>query len=115
VCVNPMLAAGGMQNKLIEYMACNKAVVATSVANEGIMAPRDAVVIADTPNAFAEAVIRLLRHPDEAERLGGVARTYVLSNWTWEKHFLELEEAFYGALDEHCGDGGAPRRHPGQR
>lgn len=115
VCVNPMLAAGGMQNKLIEYMACNKAVVATSVANEGIMAPHDALVVADAPDTFADAVIRLLRHPEEAELLGGVARAYVLSNWTWEKHFLKLEGAFYGALDEHSGDSGAPRRHPGRR
>lgn len=115
VCVNPMLAAGGMQNKLIEYMACNKAVVATSVANEGIMAPHEALVIADTPDAFAEAVIRLLRHPEAAERLGDAARKYVLSNWTWEKHFLELEGAFYGALDDNSGDVAAPLRHPGRR
>ena len=101
VCVNPMLAAGGMQNKLIEYMACNKAVVASSVANEGIMAPNNALIIADTPDAFADAVIRLLRDPEGALRLGDAARQYVLSHWTWEKHFLDLEEAFYNALDKH--------------
>lgn len=97
VCVNPMLAAGGMQNKLIEYMACSKAVVATSMANEGIMAPDEALAIADDAPAFAQAVIRLLRDPEAAEQLGASARTYVLSNWTWEKHFLDLEEAFYEA------------------
>jgi glycosyltransferase involved in cell wall biosynthesis len=112
VCVNPMLAAGGMQNKLIEYMACNKAVVASSVANEGIMAPHDALIIADTPDAFAEAVIGLLRDPTAAAQLGAAARSYVLSNWTWEKHFLDLEGAFYNALDEHSRDISAPRnRH----
>jgi glycosyltransferase involved in cell wall biosynthesis len=104
VCVNPMLAAGGMQNKLIEYMACNKAVVASSVANEGIMAPDNALIIADTPDAFAEAVIRLLEDPAAAAQLGDSARNYVLSNWTWEKHFLDLEDAFYSALGEHSGD-----------
>jgi glycosyltransferase involved in cell wall biosynthesis len=100
VCVNPMLAAGGMQNKLIEYMACAKAVVATSVANEGIGAPDTALVIADDAQSFASAVIRLLGNPEEAARLGSTARRYVLSEWTWEKHFLDLEEAFYGALEE---------------
>jgi glycosyltransferase involved in cell wall biosynthesis len=103
VCVNPMLAAGGMQNKLIEYMACSKAVVGSSVANEGIRAPGNALVVADTPDLFAEAVIRLLKNPEAAANLGAAAREYVLSEWTWEKHFLELEEAFYTAQGEPLG------------
>lgn len=100
VCVNPMLAAGGMQNKLIEYMACSKAVVASPVANEGIMAPNTALVIADTPDAFAHEVIGLLQDADAATALGTAARDYVLSHWTWEKHFLDLEEAFRRTIDE---------------
>lgn len=100
VCVNPMLAAGGMQNKLIEYMACNKAVVASAVANEGVRAPGDALVLAHSPDTFATEVVRLLTDSAAAARLGDRARSYVLSNWTWEKHFLDLEEAFYSELDE---------------
>lgn len=99
VCVNPMRSAGGMQNKLIEYMACNKAIVASSVANEGIMAPDDALVIADEPIPFAAAVVRLLKAPADAEQLASTARKYVLANWTWEKHWLDLEREFYSALD----------------
>lgn len=104
VCVNPMLAAGGMQNKLIEYMACNKAVVASPVANEGIRAPEDALVIAHTPDSFAAEVIHLLKDPAAAERLGTAARSYVLANWTWEKHFTDLEDAFHSALDSKADD-----------
>lgn len=104
VCVNPMIAAGGMQNKLIEYMACKKAIVASSVANEGIMAPDDALVIADEPVSFANSVVRLLLDPAAAEHLGAAARDYVLSNWTWEKHWLDLEEAFYESLDRYPED-----------
>ncbi|MCV7263597.1 glycosyltransferase family 4 protein [Mycolicibacterium poriferae] len=95
VCVNPMRAAGGMQNKLIEYMACNKAVVASSVANEGICAPSDVLIIADEAEEFAGAVVRLLRDPKLADEFGNAARSYVLAEWTWEKHFLDLENAFY--------------------
>ena len=36
VCVNPVRACAGQQNKLLEYMAMAKAIVATSYANEGI-------------------------------------------------------------------------------
>lgn len=98
VCINPMLAAGGMQNKLIEYMACGKAVVATSVANEGIGAPEGTLRIADDADGFARAVIDLCERPEAAAALGLAARRYVEAYWSWEHHFLLLEEAFYEAL-----------------
>lgn len=99
VCINPMLAAGGMQNKLIEYMACAKAVVATKVANEGILAPPgQALEIADHADDFTGAVLALLGDPKRAESLGLAAREFVLENWTWESHFDKLENEFFKAV-----------------
>lgn len=92
VCINPMQAGGGMQNKLIEYMASEKAIVATSVANEGILAPPNCLVVADSPEDFAKAVIVLLEDRGRARELGRRARAHVLANWTWEAHFLKLED-----------------------
>lgn len=101
VCINPMLAAGGMQNKLIEYMASGKAVVATTVANEGIMGPvGQALIIADDAPNFTASVLELLNDPKRAWALGQSARTFVLENWTWEAHFDKLESAFYDAIAE---------------
>ena len=99
VCINPMHAAGGMQNKLIEYMACGKAVVATSVANEGIGAPSNALVIADDVETFVDKTIGLLLNLAEARRLGRAARDYVSREWTWERQFERLEREFYQALE----------------
>lgn len=98
VCINPMRAAGGMQNKLIEYMASAKAVVATSIANEGTMAPDDALLLADEAPAFADAVIGILTDPRLGAAFGAAARRYVESNWTWESHFLKLEKAIFESL-----------------
>jgi polysaccharide biosynthesis protein PslH len=98
VCINPMLAAGGMQNKLVEYMASGKAIVATSVANEGIQSPPDNLVIADTPSDFSAAVIDLLKDPARGQVLGTAARSFVVQNWTWEAHFQKLEQEFVSAL-----------------
>lgn len=100
VCVNPVLAAGGMQNKLIEYMASAKAVVASSVANEGIQAPSEVLVVADGEEAFARAVLELLDSLDSAIELGERAREYVTRRWTWEAHFLQLESDLMALLDE---------------
>jgi polysaccharide biosynthesis protein PslH len=105
VCINPMLSAGGMQNKLIEYMACAKAVVATSIANEGIQAPDgEALTLADDPNSFASKILELLGNTQRAKDLGTAARGFVLKNWTWEAHFQQLEDNYVRALQEVSGE-----------
>jgi polysaccharide biosynthesis protein PslH len=101
VCINPMLAAGGMQNKLIEYLACRKGVVATAVANEGIGAvPGEHFLEANSAQEFVSCVIELMRNPAASQRLGDAGRKYVLENWTWEAHFLKLERDIFSTLRE---------------
>ena len=92
VCVNPMQAAAGMQNKLLEYLSMGKAVVATSLANEGIHArPGREILIADGADEFAAAVVSLLRDGKRRKSLGQAARDRIVREWSWESHFLELE------------------------
>jgi polysaccharide biosynthesis protein PslH len=101
VCVNPMRACAGQQNKLLEYLAMGKAVVATSYANEGIEAtPGRDLVVADDPEAFAEQVATLLRDRRRRIELGAAARRFIVDNWSWEALFLKLESSFYDALNE---------------
>lgn len=100
VCINSMQAGAGLQNKLIEYLASGTATVATSVANEGIGArPDEHLLVADSPEAFAEAVLRLLREADLRTRLGKAGRQFAEANWSWEAHWLKLEQDFYDAID----------------
>lgn len=107
VCINPVQVGAGMQNKLIEFMAMRKAVVATTVANEGIRAtPGDHLVIADDARTFADSVLALLADPDRRDRLAAAARAYILESWTWEAHFLTLEAAMVDALED-----SAPRKN----
>ena len=83
-----------MQNKLIEFMAMRKAVVETTVANEGIRATLgDHLVIAD-------AVLALLADPARRDSLAEAARNYILGHWTWEADFLTLEAAMLKALED---------------
>ena len=103
VCIAPIRAAGGMQNKIVEYMACGKALVATAIANEGIQAPNGTLIVADTASDFTAEVVALLSDVPRAWALGERARNYVLSNWTWEVHFLKLEENMYSAIDGNAG------------
>ncbi len=92
VGVAPTRIGAGMQNKLVQAMACELPVVATSVANEGIGAKPDLhLLVRDDPERTAEAVIALLRDPARAQALGQAARRFVEAHWTWEAHFERLE------------------------
>ena len=109
VCVDPMQAGAGMQNKLLEYFAAGKAVVATTVANEGIGAtPGRHFLAADSADQFVDAASRLLRDATLRRELGDAARTYVLRDWSWERHFERLEAHFFAACE-----GGNRKRIPG--
>lgn len=101
ICIDPVQAGAGMQNKLIEFMAMQKPIVATTVANEGIGAiPDEHLVVADDPADMAAAILDLFADPDRAARMGAAARSFVQATWTWEAHFLRLEAEMFAALDE---------------
>ena len=101
VCIDPVQAGAGMQNKLIEFMAMEKPVVATTVANEGIGAvPGEQIVLADTPADMAREILALFRDGARAAAIGRAARRFVERHWTWEAHFLRLEAEMLRAVAE---------------
>ncbi|MBU1225698.1 MAG: glycosyltransferase [Actinobacteria bacterium] len=92
VAIDPLRVGAGLQNKILEGMSMGLPMVVTSVANEGIGAqPGRDLLVADTPEEFAAAVVTLLH--DEAMRttIGAHARTFIVEKWSWEKHFDDLE------------------------
>jgi polysaccharide biosynthesis protein PslH len=92
VCVAPLRIARGIQNKVLEAMAMSKPVVGTVDALEGIVAkPGVHVVQAGNEIEFAEAVIHLLRHPEERCVIGEKARRCVERHYSWERNLGALE------------------------
>jgi len=81
VVVVPLRIGGGTRLKIYEAMAVGKAVVSTTVGAEGLDVHdgRD-VILADTPDAFAESVIKLLKDVGARQRVGeraaALARQY---------------------------------------
>jgi polysaccharide biosynthesis protein PslH len=101
VCVVPIRAAAGLQNKLLEALAMGKATVATPEANEGIQAAagRD-LLLAGPPEAFAATVLDLLADAPRRRALGEAGRDFIEAKWTWEAPFLTLEQSFLALRDE---------------
>ncbi len=85
VYIVPLLSGSGMRLKILEAMSRGKAIVSTSKGAEGIScrSGRD-IMIADGPEAFAEAVRNLLSDRARNGRMGREACRTVKENYSWE-------------------------------
>ncbi len=93
VCVVPLRIARGIQNKVLEAMAMGKPVVTTPQAFEGIKAVVDEeMIVAESEEEFALAVIDLLNNPAKAQRIGERARLCVEEHYSWEKNLSILDK-----------------------
>ena len=102
VSVVPLRIARGIQNKILEAMAMKVPVVATTVSNAGIHAKDgQEVLLADTPEFFAKAVLRLLRDHNLGESLALQARQLVENKFSWEHSLQELDVAIERVRVEH--------------
>lgn len=97
VAVVPLLTGGGTRLKILDALAMRKAVVSTSLGCEGLaIEPGKQIVVADTPDAFANAVVALLRDPARRAALGAAGRALVESHYSWD----HCAAALLAALDE---------------
>ena len=84
VAVAPMQIAPGVQNKVLEAMACGLPVLCSSAAASGIEAtPGEHLVVSNSEADMAAACVRLLLNPDERRQLGSAARYRVHNHYDW--------------------------------
>jgi sugar transferase (PEP-CTERM/EpsH1 system associated) len=95
VYVAPLRMGSGTRLKLLEAMAMGRAVVTTTVGAEGIAA-RDGehLLLADSAEAFAEKVIRLLTDSARRVALGEAAAALVRANYDWAAIIPRLEAVY---------------------
>ena len=83
--VAPLKIARGTQNKLLEAMASGVPVVTTSVAAGGVDAmAQEQLVVADSHAQQVAAVLQILEHRTERQRLAIAGRNRMLSHHDWE-------------------------------
>jgi len=85
-CVVPLRVGGGTRLKILEAMALGTPVVATSKGAEGLDVTNGGnILLADEPEAFANAVIRLLGDPSLRASLAQEGRALVETKYGWEE------------------------------
>jgi glycosyltransferase involved in cell wall biosynthesis len=93
VFVVPLRAAGGMRVKIVDAWCWGLPIVSTTIGAEGI-AYRDGenILIADSPEAFASAIARVMAEGEAGARLRAAGRRWVEEHYDWRR--------VYGAWDE---------------
>jgi polysaccharide biosynthesis protein PslH len=101
VIVVPLRVGGGTRLKLFEAMAMEKAIVTTTVGAEGLPVRDDEhLLIADSPDAFAAAVLTVLRDPASGDGLGQRAAALVRSRFGWSRAAEQFADSCRQALAE---------------
>jgi glycosyltransferase involved in cell wall biosynthesis len=96
--VVPVHVGGGTRLKILNSWAMGTPVVSTTKGCEGLAArPGENLLVADTPDAFAAAVIRLLREPELGAALGAAGRRLVEAEYGWPRIVDATERAYQQA------------------
>jgi glycosyltransferase involved in cell wall biosynthesis len=100
VVVVPLRVGGGTRLKIYEAMAVGKAVVSTTVGAEGLDVHhgRD-LILADSPDHFAESVISLLNDPELRSRQGRAAAE-LAANYGWPRIARQFGEVLQGLVGQ---------------
>jgi glycosyltransferase involved in cell wall biosynthesis len=100
-CVVPLRIGGGTRLKVLQAMAVGTPVVSTAKGIEGLDLDDGVhVLVADTPEAFAEGVLQLIEEPALGERLATAARRLVEDEYSWNRIGDTLAQILERAVDE---------------
>jgi glycosyltransferase involved in cell wall biosynthesis len=90
----PLRSGGGIRVKILEAMASGKLIISTTVGMQGIpVVPGVQALIADTPEAFAQALAKTAAEPAWAQAIAREGRTFVETHFDRSRILAGLVEA----------------------
>jgi polysaccharide biosynthesis protein PslH len=99
VAVAPLVYGAGVQNKILEAMACGTPVVTTPKAVAGLSAvPEQDLLVGRSASEFASCVLDLLEDPARRDRLGAAGRQFVEISHSWESIIHQLSRVYNEVL-----------------
>jgi glycosyltransferase involved in cell wall biosynthesis len=91
----PLLSGGGMRVKLLDAWSWGLPTVTTSIGAEGIQIESgENVLVGDTPEQFAESLVRLLNEPELSEKLVQGGLHTVQSKYDWQSAYSAWDDIY---------------------
>ena len=92
VALVPLFFESGPRFKILEAGACGIPIVSTTLGAEGLpLQDGKEILIADEPEAFAQAIVRLVRDRTFAAAMAGACREFVEENYGIRRLVREAE------------------------
>lgn len=99
IAVAPVQYSAGIQNKLLEAMACATPVISTSKCTAALLVkPEAEIILADSPREFADRIIELLNDPDKRQQIGQSGLEYVRRHHDWKNIASHLVNIYLEAI-----------------
>jgi len=96
LAVAPVAYGAGIQNKVLEAMACEAPVVASSQAVAALhIQPGEEALVADGAEASAAAILTVLADAALRQRLGARGRRYVAEHHDWNQVARQLQAIYH--------------------
>jgi glycosyltransferase involved in cell wall biosynthesis len=112
VFIVPLRSAGGMRVKILDAWAHGLPVVSTTIGAEGLEISLERnILIADNPQEFARAVIRLLEDPGFRQHLAAGGKEQVARTYDWGQVY-RLWDAIYPHGDDISAHAGTETKDP---
>ncbi len=103
IFVVPLNAGSGIRVKILEAMAHGLPIVSTSIGVEGLpVVSGEHLLVADTPEAFANAIRRLMADPVQRRKVGTSGRSFAM-DYDWRSCLQPVIEAYDHLSDPTMG------------
>jgi glycosyltransferase involved in cell wall biosynthesis len=97
--VAPIALGAGMQNKVLDALACGTPVITSTLVAKGLGRPIPGVIICETAEEYAKRIDELFAADQYRVELGASAREFIEKNFTWESRTrLLMQEINESAL-----------------
>lgn len=95
VFIVPLFSGGGMRVKILDAWGWGLPIVSTTIGAEGMKYQEgENILIADSAEDFAQAVIRVLQDPELAQRLRANGRKWVEEQYDWHTTYSAWDQVY---------------------
>ena len=102
VLVSPRVYGGNLPLKVFDYLAAGRPIVATDIpSHRSVLTEERAILVPPEPEALGRAIIRVLQHPEIAQRMATAGKEFAISRLAWSRFVGSVAELYQSIEPAH--------------